>query len=131
VLSENLIVPFRGTKFPVGKFKFPKEFFDPASGKRIASQTATKAAPLAFMSKETLRTRSLQRRYLIRKKMKGKIINIEYPARYDAEIGCEALGINWNTFDGCQIRKNRTRYVSDAIIFDICHGATWTWLPEP
>jgi hypothetical protein len=51
----------------VGKFKFQKGFYDPVSGKRTASQTASKAAPLAFMSHKTLRTRSLQRRYLLRR----------------------------------------------------------------
>jgi hypothetical protein len=67
VLSEKLIVPFRRTEFPVGKFKFHKGFFDPASGKRTPSETAPRAAPLALTSQKTLRTRSLQRRYLIRR----------------------------------------------------------------
>ena len=68
VLRKNLIVPFRGTQFPVGKFKFQKGFFDLASGKRTASETAPGAAPLAFVSQKTLRTRSLPRRYLIRRR---------------------------------------------------------------
>ncbi|HMD41480.1 MAG TPA: hypothetical protein VKH45_00270 [Candidatus Acidoferrum sp.] len=105
--SENLIVSFRGMEFPVGKFKSQKEFFDPALGKRTASQTATKAASLAFMRQKTLRTRSLQRRSLIRR-MRGEQGNEKTP---EPMSGSEVT--HWEIFEWCQVRINNTgrRYV--------------------
>src|ERR1700747_3089847 len=68
--GKNLIIPFPTRKFPLGKVKFLHGTLDPVQGKCTARETATRADPRAFPTRNTLRKLPLERKYLIRRRIK-------------------------------------------------------------
>ena len=68
--------------------------------KRTASETAPRTAPLAFKSPKTLRTRSLQRRYLIRRTSDDALPQIKPPGDFQT-LSCVLIVMTEHTVFVC------------------------------